>query len=156
MGYTHCFYFEKFIGDKFDNNLLKDVKKVIKKYSSILRYEIGSTEMPIVNDSLIYFNGINEDNGYETFILEPTALDFTFCKTARRGYDLPVCEILLLFKFYYKNNFYLDSDGFDFDKDGFDFKIDKYDCSWKEAFKNIEEMFGYTFNNIEFKGSKAI
>ena len=142
MGYTH--YFKLDSGkEKFKKEAIIDIKKIVKDYLNLLQYESDTKDIPLVNDTIIHFNGIGE-NGHETFCLEPDCNKF--CKTARKPYDLPTCEILLVLKHHYGNKFDLSSDGFYVFKE--DFKKKKLDENWNEAIKNILAKFGYTFKLI--------
>ena len=144
MGYTHYFNFKEDI-KTFSENVLKDINRISNDYKSIIRYESDSVEKPLITTTEIHLNGI-EDDGYETFILTSNAIDFNFCKTAEKPYDLPVCEILLILKHYYKDNFDLRSDGFSISKQ--DFENKKLDANWNLALDNVKEKFGYTFELI--------
>ena len=135
MGYTHYFNFEKST-NQFPKNVLSDLEFIGNKYKDIIVIDI-------LSDECISLNGI-EPNDYETFYLEPCTTEFNFCKTAREPYDLPVCEMLLVLKHYYRNNFKLESDGFSVSKENFKKKI--LDGNWGQAIKNIKEQFGYAFN----------
>ena len=148
MGYTHYFKLESG-EEKFKKEVIEDIKKVVNKYSNLLQYEHDVKDSPLVNEKTIHFNGIDE-NGHETFYLLPNWKDF--CKTARKPYDLPTCEILLILKHYYKDKFNLTSDGFWVSEK--DFKKKNLDGNWNEAIKNVFNEFGYLFELIP-KTSKS-
>ena len=137
MGYTHYFEFRENV-DAFHENVLKKVRKITDKYKDILQFEYDEERPAIVKPTLIRFNGIDED-GHETFYLEPST-GFNFCKTARKPYDLPICEVLLVLKDYYGTRFELSSDGFYINDD------EEIDGMWEPALENVEDMFGITFN----------
>lgn len=138
MGYTHYFQFKQNIGE-FSKEVLADIQKVFDRYSDIVDvYEFDK--------NTIHFNGI-EDEGYEDFFLQNSTTNFNFCKTAERKYDLPECEILLILKHHYGDNFELSSDGFRCDYDDIcdiNKDIDKT-TYWTKAFDNIKQNFGYSF-----------
>ena len=109
MGYTHYFEFKNGIGS-LDGEILGQVEKLLNRHKDILRKEYDSSKPVEIRPSHIRFNGIGE-KGYETFYL-CAKQGFNFCKTARKAYDIAVCEVLLAFKHHYGKNFVLDSDGF--------------------------------------------
>ena len=142
MGYTH--YFKIDSGEeKFKREVIADIKKVVGKYLNLLQYENDTKDSPLVNEEIIHFNGIDE-NGHETFYLTPNCNEF--CKTARKPYDLPTCEILLILKHHYGNKFDLSSDGFWVSEE--DFKKKNLDENWNEAIKNVRNEFGYIYKLI--------
>lgn len=70
----------------------------------------------------------HNDLGHETFHLSrKRANESTFCKTARKPYDLMVTACLLLYKYYF-NCVTIDTDGTEDD--------------WSEAYKFIASVFG--------------
>lgn len=135
MGYTHYFNFKEDI-KSFSEEVLTDIKTVLAKYEDIL-------EVESITDDKIFFNGLGY-GAYEDFALRSDTTDFNFCKTARRPYDLPVCEVLLVLKHHYKDNFELGSDGFSVSKENFIKK--NLDGTWNEAIKNVKDQFGYEFD----------
>lgn len=139
MGYTHYFGFNQSVG-KLSEEVLKDVKGIVAKYADILRVEYDETEAAVVTAERIRFNGIGED-GHETFVITPERNDF--CKTARKPYDLAVCEVLLVLRHHYKENFDLSSDGFYVGVN--EFLQGKVDGEWEQALVNVREQFGYDF-----------
>jgi hypothetical protein len=117
---------------------MKDIGEVLKKYSPILNIKE-------FNDSIININGV-VDEEREDFYLTPSTTEFTFCKTGNEAYDLPVCEILLILKHFYKDDFYLFSDGFWVREED-----ECYSCIqkvWIEALNNIKAHFGYKYKII--------
>lgn len=96
MGYTHYCYkpmelpvtqWEMFIGD---------FNKVLPNFKHLL--DVNTDQKLVVNDTEIFFNGIGE-NSHETFHF-PRVEDeddaFSFCKTARKPYDIAVCSALII------------------------------------------------------------
>ena len=85
------------------------------------------------------------DLGHETFILKRKAwknleyrknepMLFSFCKTARKPYDLMVCACLILYKYYFKDEVIIHSDGGESD--------------WTPALEFVQSICKY---NIIFK-----
>lgn len=128
MGYTH--YFE--LKAELTEDALNDIKAVLKTYNRILR--VYREDAGGIN-----LNGIGSD-AYETFAVLPHREEF--CKTAKKPYDLPVCEILLILKHHYKESFNLDSDGFWVSREQYEKK--ELDGHWNEALQNVKKRFGYT------------
>ena len=142
MGYTHYFELKADLTDE----VLRDVEKVIEKYPDLV-LECDCDEPPLVSKELIRFNGRGED-GHETFLIKPH--HHVFCKTNKKPYDLAVCEVLLILKHHYRDDFELSSDGFWVNKDKFEREI--LNGNWNTALDNVRNEFGYTFQlkgNIE-------
>lgn len=138
MGYTHYYNFKESV-DKFPDALVNDLKRIAKDYEDIL-------EVAQLNNNGINLNGI-EANGHETFYLKNNTTDFNFCKTARKEYDAPVCEMLLVLKHYYKDNFDLSSDGFD--KEDFESSNrEEVEENWRIAIDGVKNKFGYQFKGM--------
>lgn len=136
MGYTHYWKLNK----ELNESVLKDVQLIVNKHSHLIQFESHINKEPIVSKKEIRFNGIDED-GHETFFVEFN--DSNFCKTASKPYDLPVCEVLLVLKHHYKDDFELDSDGFWVSKD--DLLKNEFDGDWRQALDNVRKEFGYEF-----------
>lgn len=69
------------------------------------------TGEPIFSDTEICFNGDRTSGmDHETFVVTPDPIDFEFCKTARKPYDLMVCAVLISMKKHLVN-FSYSSDG---------------------------------------------
>lgn len=135
MGYTHYWTIKKnqiVVGTK--ETMIANMQKVVDKYNTIIQLENDIVEPAHVSSKAIRFNGIGDD-GHETFLLEFTESS-DFCKTARKPYDQPVCEILLIAKYHYGKNMELSSDGFGGDTP---------DESWPMAFENVNKM-GYVIS----------
>jgi len=139
MGYTT--YFNQKTWTKKDKDgwekALPIVKKILAKYSEILCFESDEpNKKPVANQETIRFNGIGDD-GHETFYIGNEKNEFAFCKTARKPYDIAVCEISLILKAFCPN-FDLSSDGFsgyvEHQKDGV-----QLDGFWNDAIQNVKE-----------------
>lgn len=152
MGYTHYYGFKKDSIKKLDENVLAVLRDIAKRYKDIL-------EVEELDENGFSINGIGDD-AHETFYVDfgerpewKSDLDgiaFEFCKTARKPYDLPVCEMLLVLKAYYKKEFSLSSDGMAEYKNPF-IELNKavenndnseFDENWIPAFKNVKEHYG--------------
>jgi len=136
MGYTHYWNFDEYGEEDKDGykKALPIVRKIVKKYNKILRAEYDSDEKPEVSKDAIVFNGIGDD-GHETFYFSLADKDsgFTFCKTARKPYDIAVCEVLLVLN-YFCPGLGIDSDGFS----GY-LESPELDGTWSEAIENVKE-----------------
>lgn len=138
MGYTHYFEFK---GKEFHDIVLADIRRVVSDYAHILQRNYDDDCEPIIKRNLILFNGIGA-NGHETFCVTPG--EWLFCKTARKHYDLPVCEVLLILKHHYGDAFDLSSDGFWVDEKSL--KKVRFDGNWNQALDNVRAKFGYVFD----------
>lgn len=156
MGYTHYWELSK-DSKALSKQCLEDVKKVIEQHKKIIQFEDDNNKEPIVTNTAIRFNGIGE-NGHETFYFEtPPKEDeyrkfregvlFSFCKTAKKPYDIVVCKLLLILKADLQKNMKLSSDGFS-----------NYTCSfdgvWSEAIEKVKEM-GYKINCSTYARDKG-
>jgi hypothetical protein len=101
MGYTH--YFSLTNATKEDRagylKALPSLLDIVTRYRDMLCYECNDTERgPMVSEEMVRFNGKGEA-GHETFrfALSDRAVSLSeFCKTARKPYDIAVCECLLV------------------------------------------------------------
>jgi hypothetical protein len=153
MGYTHYWYQSKTGQRPLKPTTLKDIKSIISRYRSILCYEYTQpNKAPVVNSSMIRFNGKGDD-GHETFVFEPYAKNpswsagdkkvFSFCKTARKPYDLPVCCILIAIKADLDKEIEVSSDGIN---------RGEVEENWPKAAEIMRGM-GY---RVGFSGSELI
>jgi len=124
MGYTHYFTNEHKLAP-IDEATLVFIKRVIEKHKDILCLEYDTPDKPpkIQND-VLQFNGKGDD-GHETFYFT-LKKGFSFVKTARKPYDLPVCVVLKLLEKCYGDAFSLGSDGFEDD--------------WEDATREYEQL----------------
>lgn len=137
MGYTH--YFE--LKTDLTEEALQDIRQRLEKYADLIQYETNNNKEPKADLKGIRFNG-KGDWGYETFMVKKGRDEF--CKTNQYRYDLVVCEVLLLLKHHFKDQFDLTSDGFWVSED--EYKQKQFDGYWNEALENIQEAFGYNFD----------
>ena len=124
MGYTH--YWKRGAGS-FEaaawKALCKDAAAIIGeagKASIWLAYESDRPATPAdVTAEIIRFNGVGEE-GHETFAFTRAAdeewigkdgTEFSFCKTARKPYDAPVCAVLIAAKHHLGKAIRVSSDG---------------------------------------------
>ncbi len=98
MGYTHYFGPTKFKPNDFALVVIasKEVIRIVTEEMDVpLVYECDETDKPpVCEGEVIRFNGADDD-GHETFMLEQNS-KWTFCKTARKPYDIAVVAILCL------------------------------------------------------------
>ena len=135
MGYTHYYSASNWTAKDANGykQALPILEKIAEKYKGIICYECEDVDFPPqVNSAGIHLNGKEED-GHETFSFNPGKPSREFCKTARKPYDLPVCEMLLVLKAYLPN-LELSSDGFN----GYA-KDPKIDGFWGTAINNVKE-----------------
>lgn len=129
MGYTHYYYQKKSIPQKKWEKIAVDCMKVFEfcEDNGIkIVYEYDNDVQSEVSDTKIRFNGFGNE-GHETFSIwkdKPeesvntlgTDEYFSFCKTARKPYDLAVGLVLLVVKKHSPNSIRVASDG-DWDED---------------------------------------
>ena len=106
MGYTHYWNFieepsrEKFI--EFAEGVKQIVATAQEAGIDIADEEYG--------DDKIVFNGVGADS-HETFFVSADGVDFNFCKTAQKPYDIAVTASLILAKKVFGDNIKISSDG---------------------------------------------
>ncbi|MFW5887885.1 MAG: hypothetical protein ACOCUH_03700 [Bacteriovoracia bacterium] len=114
------------------------VRKILKKYENVIQRELDDNRKPLCTKKKIFFNGIGED-GHETFVLfnqekqndfSPNK-SFAFCKTARKPYDVVVCEVLLVLNAFCPH-LAISSDGFSGCMED-----PVLDGTWCEAIQNV-------------------
>ncbi len=141
MGYTH--YWERPIDITKDlAKALPNLRDVVARHKDLIAAEENMPDIPaIVSVGGIRFNGIGEE-GHETFYV-PRVCDsreearFSFCKTARKPYDIAVCECLLVLLWNCK--------GFALRSDGIDSDTRDFDAAWPKALENVKREYGYDF-----------
>ena len=108
-----------------------------------LQFESDDLAPPEFGKNLIRFNGVGEE-GHETFLVErhykPLAWEKerykrgpwgTFCKTARKPYDVAVCACLIVLNRHFGKRFTVGSDGDDFEE------------GWPLAREACQKILGY-------------
>ena len=151
MGFTHYFGHKK--TSKINWALIvEDCKKLRVKLPKDI-YIDGCFAHPEAQftDKIIHFNGSDKDfkweqrekgespeNRHETFVLKQEGSNgFTFCKTARKPYDLLVCACLLVYKHHSPKTMELSSDGESED--------------WADAEKFVKDVLGYEMKFAEIE-----
>ena len=108
MGYTHYFTPKKVTQEKWNefveecNLLNKNLPTHSESAGGYFKDEKliicggNGADIPIFNKTEVWFNG-DERNGldHETFYITRNNDDWSFCKTARKPYDLLVCAVLI-------------------------------------------------------------
>ena len=124
---------------------LPAVQDIFERYKDIIQFECGDPKPAVANKKMIRFNGIDDD-GHETFIIfnkkkqsEYGKGDFAFCKTARKPYDIVVCEVLLVLSAYMPG-LEVSSDGWTVEK-----STRVIDGEWEKALQNVEKHYGHVF-----------
>lgn len=154
MGYTHYFELENPDLEGF-KEAIPTLKKIIEKHKDIICFEMDQELRPVeLTDHSIRFNG-RGSGAHETFIINAdTAFSFDFCKTARKEYDLPVCEVLLVLN-KFMPGFKISSDGLcghlansqAILNDPEASNADVLDCNWPKAIENVKE-YGINYDVI--------
>jgi len=125
------------------------IKEILERYKDIIQFEEDAEEPPVCTEELIRFNGIDED-GHETFYFSAGKEDFAFCKTARKPYDVVVCECLLVLN-HFIPALEINSDGMCGCCEQEENATLPGDCiehpdgSWGEAIENVSELYGITY-----------
>lgn len=137
MGYTHYTRDLKFSDSSWEK-LRKDVRKLLKTLPEGVKVqrEYDNDSRPLIGKDAIVFNGIGED-GHETFWLGKEGDAFSFCKTARKPYDLAVCCVLMLAS-YYAISGEISSDGINAAHGQWP---DNVDQEWKDAYIHFRKVF---------------
>lgn len=92
MGYTH-YWENKPIEPTKWAKVLDTAQYIIDNCGVKLVYEFDQHKPPQIGPDVIRFNGVDED-GHETFLYDRDGTRFSFCKTARKPYDVAVVAIL--------------------------------------------------------------
>lgn len=110
MGYTHYYEVNHTLSFQQWRKISENAKKLINFSPVKLTCETGDPSAPEIKSTHIMFNGYNEDDGYETFLLNKDK-SHSFCKTARHGYDIVVKAVLALAYTVGNGNISVESDG---------------------------------------------
>lgn len=152
MGYTHYYNVEDWTYEVQEQYLecLPIIRDIVKRYRDIIQFECDDPSDPKVDDEGIRFNGIDDDR-HDTFYFKAKSMDFDFCKTNGKPYDLPVCEILLVLRAYIPS-LRLNSDGFYIctNNDG----SVEMDGEWETAIENVR-VYGINFE-YEYKEADGV
>ncbi len=154
MGYTHYFLHERTTVEKW-KKIIKDCEKLVsntpkhtdsaggyylddklelsdwrEEEKDYLKWE-GDIDR-VIGEEDICFNGFPEKLSHEPFILDRVGPGgFSFCKTARKPYDLIVCACLITYNFHSSSTIKISSDG--------DWE------DWAPAMKFVEEVLGANY-----------
>jgi len=94
MGYTHYWTAKPVEQDDWDA-LVEGARRAAALSSVKIALESDEPKIgPYFGDNTIRFNGIGEEGGHETFLIEREGSGWDFCKTARKPYDVIVVAIL--------------------------------------------------------------
>ena len=98
MGYTHYWKVTDHLDDGWDS-FLTDARAIIAQAG---RGDIeicgdDGIEAPVLNEDVVHLNGTSKnDEWHETFLLRRESIEFDFCKTAHKPYDVVVTALLML------------------------------------------------------------
>lgn len=95
MGYTHYMSKKRAFTDAEWKLFIKKARAILDKHADILADGNGEGTKPVIKDTSLVFNGRGDDS-HETCFIPKTAVEFDFCKTARKPYDEVVVEIYKL------------------------------------------------------------
>ncbi len=116
MGYTH--YWEN-TAQIIPENALAIIREVVGTayIDGVIQFEQDDKKPPVVSRSLIRFNGVGE-NAHETFYFDVNddyrtgdGKSFAFCKTACKPYDAVVMKVLIVLKYFLRDELRVTSDG---------------------------------------------
>lgn len=147
MGYTT--YWKKLsFTDANWEKLRKDVRKLLKTLPEGVKVqrEYDKDSRPLIGKDAIAFNGVGDD-GHETFWLDKNETAFSFCKTARKPYDLAVCGVLMLASIHATSG-EISSDGIN---EAHGQWPDNVDQEWKDAWKHFQTIFPKIDKEMAFK-----
>lgn len=133
MGYTHYWKAQDDVDDAAYTAALKDIAKIVKSKAKILAGPFGEKGTLPKTTGGIAFNGI-EDDSHETFDLPASAgqlEDFSFCKTARKPYDIVVVAALTRLA----------------EVPGISISSDGNAAEWKNGVSLAEKVLGKKFKN---------
>ena len=99
MGYTHYWSNSRPFTDTEWALIAQKSREILghaqDRLGIAISEEYDINRIPVVTDSEIRFNGY-ADEGHETFMITREPTEFSFCKTARKPYDVAVVAILQL------------------------------------------------------------
>lgn len=137
MGYTTYWKNLSFTDIAWEK-LRKDVRKLLKTLPEGVKVqrEYDNDSRPLIGKDAIVFNGMGAD-GHETFWLDGKEVEFSFCKTARKPYDLAVSCVLMLASIHATRG-EISSDGINAAHGQWP---DNVDQEWKDAWKHFHSVF---------------
>ena len=115
MGYTHYWRPETQIDEKTFEIISGSARKVLDVARTELKIRLAydfdkPAKDPVFTNELIRFNGTGNE-GHETFYISREDTGFSFCKTARKPYDIVAVAVLCLADYYSEGRFAVGSDG---------------------------------------------
>lgn len=128
--------------------VLAEAKELYKKLPEEIKICDGNGKgKPLFHTTEICFNGDGSlDLDHETFSVTPNPIDFEFCKTARKPYDIMACAVLISMKKHMVN--------FSYSSDG-----DKEDWApakkfYKSVFKTVKKIIPPAGVGVEMSDEK--
>jgi hypothetical protein len=106
MGYTHYW---NFIEEPSKEKFVEFVEGVKQIVATAQEAGIDITDEEYGDDKIV-FNGVGAD-AHETFFVSADGVDFNFCKTAQKPYDIAVTASLIHAKKVFGDNIKISSDG---------------------------------------------
>ena len=94
MGYTHYWKLGQKPTPAQWKRFTTAVSKIVELSNVQVQFEYDEASPPQIDDERVRFNGVDED-GHETFFIEPEDVEFNFCKTAHKDYDEIVVACLI-------------------------------------------------------------
>jgi hypothetical protein len=147
MGYTHYFTPKAHTDEQWDSfvDAVKELHENLpENVKSILGDGMGQNK-PVLNEPtewsdgnpVVCFNGLEDkEEDYETFCIIKNKIEWDFCKTARKTYDLFVCVVLMAAKEHL--DFEISTDG---DREDWEEAIELYiDTFYAEKPNSLEEV----------------
>jgi hypothetical protein len=116
MGYTH--YWESY-AKRIPAEAVIIIRQILDKAyaAGVIQYEHDDPKPPVVTVTEVRFNGVGE-GGHETFYFDvnddyraSNGRPFAFCKTARKPYDDVVMRVLIVLRYYIRDEIQVSSDG---------------------------------------------
>lgn len=135
MGYTH--YVRAVEGTKGYTKALPVVKDILERYSSDIDFRADGKG---INITPIRQAG-------ESFCFPNCKFRFEFCKTNRWSYDIVVCEVLAVLR-YFIPKLHVLSDGFPSESELLDVFDQKLDENWNKAIDNVSKRYNLDFMKL--------
>jgi hypothetical protein len=115
MGYTHHWDHNAVLDDVQQRELIEGAKRAIDLSGVKIIHEYNEPGVPPeLTLGKIVFNG-HGDDGHETFWLDRNDMEWTFCKTARKPYDVVVTAVLAYLDSIHPAAYVVSSDGGELD-----------------------------------------
>ncbi len=116
MGYTHYWSIKAPCTEAQRVEIAAAVARVIYAGQKADRFKLDGVDggPPLCDQTEIFFNGIGALS-HETFVFDFEPVEFDFCKTAAKPYDVAVCAALVIAKVVLGAGISVRSDGDDSD-----------------------------------------